>query len=186
MAKTVIPTSGQWSTIAGFLNSNFDQPDICRIGWYNYNDQTTSTTPIAVTSGVPVYLTNDATGTLTQKQEIVGTTEIWDSVTNAFDFSDFKNGDMVNIRVDLEVTTTAANQKADLFLEAGIGGFNYDIQFASGQFKTAGVNKVGRYNFIAIFDDNTRLNPAKFRFESDGNASIKVLGWLIKCETRGL
>lgn len=186
MAKQTIPTSGLWGTIAGLLNGNFNEPDICRIGWYNYSDTATGTTPISLTANTPAYLTNDGAGSLTQSAPVSDVTDAWDTVAQSFDFSELSNGDMVNIRVDAQVTTTSANQQVDLVLELGIGGFNYDIPFASGQFKNAGTKQVNRYNFVAIFDDNTRLNEGKFRIVSDSSATVTVLGWLVKIERRGL
>lgn len=158
-----------------------------KTGFLNYNDSATATTPISITGGGGfTTLTNDALGSLTNTSyPPTGITNIWDSVTNSFDFSELSFGDMVEIRFDAELTTTVVNTEiiVELFLGTGVG--SYTIPFiTANNYKTAGTYKLNRYNGIYIVDSNTRDNPAYFKLSSDQNCTVKVNGWYCKINKR--
>lgn len=151
------------------------------IGVVDYSDNATQTTPINVAANTPVYLTNDTLGAFTNRAYLPeGVTDVWDSSLNQFDFSELSLGDVVDIRLDLEITTTTANQVGSIVLELGIGGASYDIPFISTTVKTAGSHPLNRFNSVYMGDNNTLLNSAKFRVESDASATVKVNGWYCK------
>jgi len=161
--------------------------DNIRGGVIDYNDLATTTTPISVSSGlVDVDITNDGLGSFTNKAYApVGVTDIWDSTTNLFDFSQLAVGDMVDIRLDLTVTTTSPNQLVEIDLVLGVGGFQYSIPFSRNSYKNASAQNVNRYNGIYMGDLNTLNNPAKFVVRSDSPALIVVNGWYCKILKRG-
>lgn len=152
------------------------------IGWADYNDSTTATTPISVTGGAGyVDITNDGAGVYSNSAYLpVGVTDIWNTTTNLFDFSSMKLGDMIDIRLDLDITTTAVNQEVDVVLELGIGGNSYDIPFASSDRKSTGLYNINQFNGIYIGDNNTLNNGGKFKIQSDGDLTVKVNGWYCK------
>jgi len=164
--------SGVWST----------PPGRTEVGFIDYNDAATAGTPIAVTGGAGyVDLTNDGLGAFTNKlYPPSGVLEVWDAGTDRFDWSDLELGDMVDIRLDIEVTTTGANQVFDIVLELGTGGFAYNIPFEQALVKSAQAVDVNRYNGVYLGDANTLDNGAKFRIQSDGNATVVVRGWYCK------
>lgn len=153
-------------------------PNLRTIGWVDYNDAATTVTPIAFTAGVEAKLTNDTLGAFTNTAYLPdGVTSIWNPTTNQYDWSQLSNGDMIEIRFDGEVTTTAVNQTIDVLLYLAIGGATYSVPFIAGQqFKTAGTYRLIRWLGIYLGDNNTSQNPAEFRIVSDGNGSIKVNG----------
>lgn len=160
--------------------------DNCRIGFFDYNDLATATTPISVTGGVETKLTNDGAGPQTIKTYApVGVTDIWDEVNDDFDFSELSNGDMIDIRVDLEVTTSVINQEFSVDMNAGIGGFPYVIPLIKAEFKTAGAQQVSSFRGFYIGDDNTRLNPAEIVINSASDCDVKINGWYCKILIRG-
>lgn len=148
-------------------------------GFFDYNDMGTTLTPINVpNTGLYVDLTNDGLGNFTNKNfKPDGVDDIWNSTTNRFDFSQLKLGDMVNIRLDIEVTTTQPNQLVDVDLELGVGASPYDILFNKGYYKTAGANDINRFQSIYMGDNNTLLNPARMKIRSDDLATVVVRGW---------
>lgn len=151
------------------------------IGVVDYSDSTTSTTPINVTSGVPAYLTNDTLGTFTNKTYLPeGVTDVWDAALNQFDFNELSLGDVVDIRLDVEVVTTSANQDVKIVLELGIGGSVYEVPFLSTTAKVAGTHPLNRYNSVYMGDSNTLTNGAKFKITTDSAATVKVNGWYCK------
>lgn len=158
-------------------------------GQVDYNDNATSTTPISVpNTNTYVYLTNDGAGTYTNKlhSPFNVTPEIWDTTNNEFNFTGLKLGDVVEIRLDLQITTTAPNQFVDIDLELGIGGGSYDILFGKTVFKTAGVQDFNRYNTVYMGDTNTLNNPAKFKIRSEDTATVVVRGWALVVTQRGI
>lgn len=158
------------------------------IGYADYNDSATATTPINLVANTPVYLTNDALGSNTKDrlQTGIGADSLWDSTENKFDWfaAGLQLDDMVDIRLDIQVTTTAANQSYEVFLEmATDSGSSYPIPFASGTVKTAGAKDVNRYNGVYMGDNITLNNKARFRIVSDAAATVVVRGWYVKVIT---
>lgn len=184
MAKQNIPNSGLWSSIASILNANFGQPSF---GVYDYNDAGTSVTPISLSPGVWVPLTNDGLGPFTNKDYAhpdVG--DVWDVGTNAFDFTGMELGDTIDIRLDISVTTTAQNQVIDVNLSVNDGGVGeYAVPFiVEAPYKASGTREVIRWNGIYMGDANTRDNPARFMIRSPSAGSVTVNGWYCRVSKR--
>jgi hypothetical protein len=155
-------------------------------GLLDYNDLATATTPISHTGGATTPLTNDEAGAFTNKlYPPVGVTDVWDAINDEFDWSELKLGDMVDIRLDIVVTTSSANQEITVELELGQGGFSYRIPFIQLFYKTSGVKKVGAFIGLYMGDTNTLDNKGQFIFTSANNADIKVNGWFCKIIRRG-
>jgi len=160
-----------------------------RVGVYDYNDATTSGSPIALTTaGTWYYLTNDGAGAYTNKTyALTGVPDIFDTSTGAFDFSLLDLGDTVDIRVDVTVTTSGTGHAIDLSIEAGIGGTSYSIPFSSQQYyKSSGAHQIAVFNSIYIGDANTKGNPAKLRMKSDSTGdTVVVNGWYVRVIKKG-
>jgi hypothetical protein len=81
-----------------------ESPDGFSGGWADYNDTATTGSPIAVTA-VPAVLTNDGLGVNTNTAYLPiggnGITQLWNTSSNGFDFSDLNVGDMLEIRMDI-------------------------------------------------------------------------------------
>ena len=157
------------------------------IGFFDYADLATQTTPISVVGGSSVgdlwtYLPNDALGANTNKTyRPAGVNDVWDAATGKFDWEDLILGDMVDLRLDVTITTTSANQSIALFLEmATDSGTPYNIPFAQGIVKTAGTNIVNQYNGVYMGSSSTLNNRARFKVSSDANATVTVNGWYCK------
>ena len=164
--------SGTWTTLAAGTI----------IGFLDYNDATTASTPISFTGGGGyVYLTNDGAGAYTNKTYTpVGVTDVWDAATNKFDWNELELGDMLDIRLDLDVTTTGANAAFDVVLELATDASAYDILFDQQLVKSASTVKVNKFNGIYMGDTNTLNNKARFKIQSDANGTVVVNGWYCK------
>ncbi len=150
------------------------------MGFFDYNDTGTSVTPIQFSGTGFSYLTNDEAGSFTNNSyPPTNVTDVWDSSTNQFDFSELELGSNVQYRIDLSITTTTPNQVVEIILELGIGGtLTYELSVHREQFKLAGTFNVVKSNFIYMGDTNTRDNPAKFKIKSDASGSVEVNGWV--------
>ena len=190
MAQNTIPTSGLWSAIAGYINDNFSEVYSSNqySGVYDYNDLATTGSPIAVTAGTWVALTNDGNGTYTNTTYgISSIPNIFNTTTNAFDFSSLSLGDSVDIRADLSITTNSPNQLVELDMFAGTGGSAYQVPLLTPvQFKAAGTHRLIAFNSGYMGDANTKDNPANIQIKSDDSASVVVNGWYIRVIRRGI
>lgn len=158
------------------------------MGFWDYNDLATTTTPISLTSGVATALTNDGLGTFTNKTfRLSSVVDIWDSSTNQFDFTDLVSGDTVDMRLDVTVTTTGANHNIAIDLELGLGGFPYTLRIDDHDFKTAGTYQLTAWYGIYVGDANTKDNGGRFALTADSAGdSVVVNGWYIRAVTRGV
>jgi hypothetical protein len=150
-------------------------------GIFDYNDAATAITPIAITGGAGyTFLTNDEAGAFTNKlYPPYGVTDVWDVNNQCFDFSQLPLGSKVEIRLDLEITTSGPNTQIEIDLELGIGNFPYDIQWASRFVKASGTGRAVVTSFVYMGDSNTLNFPAKFKIQSDTNMDVVVNGWAI-------
>ncbi len=177
LLEQLLLTNRNKSTLEPFAPADWVQH-----GLYDYNDAATATTPISVpATSTLTELTNDAAGEYTNKTyALPDVADVWDATNNRFDFSSLSLGDKVEIRLDVQVTTTAAYQDIDIVLVMAEGTeFEYEIPFINLNFKTAQANDLNRFNAIYMGDENTLGNYAKFKIKSDAAATVIVNGWFV-------
>ncbi len=167
-------------------SSSIPTAEIFNGGFADYNDSTTSGTPISLSAGVPTVLTNDGAGAFTNKTYIpTGVTDVWDDV-DSFDWSDLELGDMLDIRMDIFLTTGSPNTTVEVDLHLGTGVGAYTIPFVTdADFKDAGTHTINKYNGIYMGDTNTLNNGGQFKITCDKNSTAVVNGWYIKIIRRG-
>ena len=156
--------------------------------WADYADTATTGTPINVTA-VPAVLTNNGLGvdTNTTYSPVGGNgiTQLWDTSSNGFDFSDLNVGDMLDIRMDISVIIASINTVVDVNLHMGSGG-SITVPFISDQnYKATGTFEVIRYMGIYIGSTDVRDNLAQLKINADKNCTCTVNGWYIKAIRRG-
>lgn len=161
--------------------------DMWDFGAFYYADLTTATTAITVpVGGAFVVLTNDGDGSETYKSRPDGVTEIYNDATNQFDFSELALGDMVDIRVDIEFTTTAVNQEIDLVLETSQPtGLTTIPVITKKNIKAISTVSLSPNVSIFIGDTDTRDQPGQFKIASAVAGTCKVKGWFCKVTKRG-
>ena len=157
-------------------------------GIYDYNDSSTSSSPIILTDANTQYqLTNDAQGQFTNKQFALSSVDdLWDVNTNRFDFTGLQLGDTVDLRIDLTYTTLQTNTAINLDLELGLGLFPYQLRMIDEQNK----KDADTYNHVIFFsvymgDTNTLNSPARLLMEADKpNVEVTVNGWYLRAMKR--
>jgi hypothetical protein len=174
------------TTIKGYIGTA--SPDGFSGGWADYADVATTGSPIAV-SAVPAVLTNDGLGVDTNTAYLPiggnGITQLWDTSSNGFDFSDLNVGDMVDIRMDISVIIASTNTVVDVNLLMGTGG-SVVVPFISDQnYKATGTFEVIRYMGIYIGSTDVRDTLAQLKIEADKACTCTVHGWYIKAIRRG-
>lgn len=180
-------TSNQIPIANGLGGAPFTTPpySFVKVGWYDYNDLTTQTTPIALAViGTKYDLTNDAAGPNTNTSfGLPGVANLWNAGTGRFVFTGLAIGDTLDIRVDTHYITTAANTALSMELELATGtGTPIIVPLISQlNFKTAGTYQVVQNRSFYIGSALVRDNPARIRVFSDSaGSSIKVNGWFIR------
>lgn len=170
---------------AEFENSPYSAT---KFGFWDYNDTATQTTPIALSvAGTEYQLTNNGLGVnSTTVFKLPGVDNVFNTSTNYFDFTDLSIGDTVDMRVDLSVTTTGANNVLELLLELGIGVAPFKLSFASLYVKTASTTNIVITCPFYIGSALTRDNPARLLMKNDSTgATVKVNGWYVRVLTNG-
>ena len=174
------------TTIKGYIGTA--SPDGFSGGWADYADVTTTGSPIAV-SAVPAVLTNDGLGVDTNTAYLPiggnGITQLWNTSSNGFDFSDLNVGDMVDIRMDISVVIASVNTVVGINLLMGSGG-SVVVPFISDQnYKATGTFKTIRYMGLYIGSTDVRDTLAQLKIEADKACTCTVHGWYIKATRRG-
>lgn len=153
-----------------------------QIGFADYNDAATGVTPINVAATTWVKLTNDKLGPNTKTDALPdGVTNLWNNVTNQLVLTELPVNTMVELRADLIVTTTAANQVVKFSGQFAIGNpIEFGLESSANQFKTAGAQKLVINGSFYIGSEPVRTNPAEFRIWSDATCTVRVNGWYIR------
>ncbi len=160
-------------------------------GFWDYNDLATLTTPITIPgTGAWTPLTNDGEGansnSANKPTDIVN---VYDVLTDLFDFSELAIGDRLEIRLDLLLTTTSVNTEIEVQLDVGQGSAsNFTQSYISpSNFKSTVIDSpLNRYNFVYIGGQDIIDNPAQFQMRADSECTVKVVGWACSFETRSV
>lgn len=165
-----------------------DISEIVRMGFWDYNDTATTSSPIALTTGADIPLTNNELGANTNKTyKLSDVGDIWNASTDRFDFTDLNLGDTVDIRTDATVTTTTNNTVIELKFEGGIGGTPFQLDMGRVYFKSPGTYNLNNFYSVYMGDANFNDNPARLIMVSDaGSATCVVNGWYVRAFKRGL
>lgn len=172
-------TNNQVLVSDGDGTTSFRQPTM--MGWYNY-DHAGATVPL--TSAATFYdLINDAAGVNNDITfAISGAPTIWNAGTSRFDFTNLVIGDVLEMRVDVVVTTTSVNTALDLVLELAVGsGTPVELPIvAHRDIKAAGTYQL-TFN-IPFFIGSTLIknNPARLKAKADKTGTtVDINGWFV-------
>lgn len=149
------------------------------MGWFDYN-ASGALSSVTLTANVWNPIENDAGGPFTlTSYGPTGIDRVWDESTNLFDWSQLSLGDTVDIRFDIEVTTTVPNEtiEVDLVMAKGTSS-EYRITFIPLlTSKNATTVKLSRYQGVYMGNVDTLSGGAQFEVRTDAAATMKVNGW---------
>lgn len=154
--------------------------DSARAGWIAFING--DLTPINIPAGVETKITLDAdSGAVIDEFTPQGVTKLWDSTANQFDFSELAVGDMLDIRIDGELTNTGINESFSLSLVAAIGtAEEFVLPFSSGVRFVPGTSIVSRYNGLFMGTPEIVSSPAELRITSSSDSSGFLMDMYIK------
>jgi hypothetical protein len=154
-----------------------------QLGIYDYANTLTSQS----FTGTAIKLNNNGAGANTNLDyKFNAIPAIYNTTTNFLKFDSLQLGDKVDVRTDITVTTTTANQDVDIYLDVALGtATNYQIYLCRRNFKTAGtyvINDVS--NWLYIGNTDTRDYNCAVMFDSDANATVLNNGVAISVTKR--
>jgi len=154
------------------------------VGWQDYDDATTATTPITLPLADTWYkLTNDGAGSRSSEEfRVNGKPLIWNTDTSQFYFGDLFIGGMQFLRTSFFVETPSANTEIEVRLRMAIGsGIDYSIPVYQRYLKAG--NKKYQFSpvtFFTIDNPQTRDFPAEIQIRADvAGCEVEVDGWKI-------
>jgi len=153
-------------------------------GFIDYNDTSTTSTPLVLSSDVWTTIPNDGLGSFsndTYKPD--GVTELMNVATGAIDPTELILGDTMLIRNDFVVTPGTNNTLLEFRYTLGTGGGAYTLEKIIGRLDSGSGNP---YRFslatdlIYLGDLNTRDNPIILQAKLSANGTLINAGSAIQ------
>jgi len=165
--------------------TSFSKPikSIQNLGTYDY----ANSLPSQSFTGTALKINNNGGGANTNLNfKFDAIPNIFNTTTNFLEFDALELGDKVDVRADLTITTTTANQDVDIYLDVALGtGSNYQIFLCRRNFKTAGTYSVNDIsNWLYIGNTDTKDYNCALMFDSDANATVLNNGMVINVTKR--
>lgn len=167
---TIINGNGS-NGIGGYGGSN---------GIADYNDTSTSTTPLSLVADTWTTIPNDGAGAFTNLSYLPsGVTSLMNTSTGAFDFSELALGDNCFIRNDFTVNPNTNNALLELRYQLGSGANIYTLETIIGRLDS-GSGQPYRFSLspdmIYMGDLNTKDNPIILQLKLSTNGSVVNAG----------
>ena len=153
-------------------------------GFIDYNDTSTTTTPLVLSSGVWTTVPNDGLGAASNDTYAPnGVTELMNVVTGAIDTSELSLGDSIIIRNDYVVTPGTNNTLLEFRYSLGTGGGVYTLEKIVGRLDS-GSGQPYRFSLatdlIYMGDLNTKDNPIILQAKLSANGTLINAGSAIQ------
>ena len=154
-------------------------------GFIDYNDTSTSTTPISLVADTWTTIPNDGLGAFTNKtyKPDGNVVELMDNSTGAIDPTGLALGDTILIRNDFTVTPGTNNASLEFRYQLGTGAGSYTLEKRLGRLDEGSGNP---YRFslnpdlIYMGDTNTRNNPITLQVKLSTSGTLVNAGSVIQ------
>ena len=153
-------------------------------GFIDYNDTSTTTTPLVLSSDVWTTIPNNGAGAFTNyTYKPSGITELMNVVTGAIDPAELVLGDTILIRNDYTITPGTNNTLLEFRYALGGGGSTYTLEKIIGRLDSGSGNP---YRFslvpdlIYIGDLNTKDNPIEIQVRLSASGTLVNAGTVIQ------
>ena len=173
--KLIVVENNQWSFAdAGLLG-----------GFMDYNDNSTSTTPVTLVADTWTTIPNDGLGGFTNKsyKPDGDVTELMDTSTGAIDPTGLHLGDTMLIRNDFTVNPNTNNASLEFRYQLGTGGGAYTLGKRLGRLDE-GSGTDYRFSLspdlIYMGDTNTRDNPITLQVKLTSGGTLVNAGTVIQ------
>lgn len=151
-----------------------------RDGIGDYNDTSTSATPLTLTADTWTDIPNDGLGAFTNLNFLPSdVTQLIDTTTGYLDLTELNFGDTVFIRNDYSVTPSTNNSLLTLRYVLGTGLGEYTLEKVVGRLDS-GSGQPYRFSLtpdmIYVGDSNTKDNPVKLQVKLSTNGTLVNAG----------
>ena len=138
-------------------------------GFFDYNDTATAVTPITLPADTWVTVTNNGLGAFSNSSyPPTDVTNLMNTMTGDFDFSELELGDNVLVRNDFTVTPSVDNSVLELRYQLGTGPDAYTLEHIEAQYQS-GSGKPYRSSLVPhmvyMGDTNTQGNPVRLQLK---------------------
>ncbi|HAW76377.1 MAG TPA: hypothetical protein DCW74_11670 [Alteromonas australica] len=150
-----------------------------KFGFIDYNDTSTSASPILLVADEWTDIPNDGLGAFTNKLYTPeGVSELLDTSTGYLDFSDIALGSEIIVRNDFTVTPGTNNALLEARYLLGVGAGEYALQFWSERLDNGSGIGYQRVTSFPIYmgDTNTQSNPAKLQIKLSTTGTVVNAG----------
>lgn len=150
-----------------------------RFGFMDYNDSSTSTTPLTLTADTWTNVPNDGAGAFTNKTyKPNGVSEVLDVSTGFLDFTDLPLGSEIIVRNDFTITPLTNNALLEARYLLGSGAGEYPLQFWSERLDSGSGIPYQRVTSFPIYmgDNNTKNNPGKMQIRLSTSGTMVNAG----------
>lgn len=152
-------------------------------GFIDYNDTSTTTTPLVLAADTWVNVPNDGLGAFSNSASApAGITQLMDTSNGKIDPTQLKIGSHILIRNDIRVTPAVNQGFLQFRYELGTGGNIYHLTHMIGVLGNGGGLEYDLefLDFIYMGDENTRGNPITLQINSSEQATCINLGCVIE------
>tara|TARA_R100000084_G_scaffold108987_1_gene73404 strand:- start:23114 stop:23725 length:612 start_codon:yes stop_codon:yes gene_type:complete len=164
--------SGTWMSVAELHH-----------GIADYNDTSTSSTPVSLAADTWTTLPNDGLGSFTIENLPSGVTTLLDSSTGAIDITELTQYSTLSVRPDFTVTPDSNNADLEFRFLLGAGASQYSLPSSLGRLdQGAGVayRRSGVLLGIYAGDSNTIDNPIFLQVKLSSTGSVVNAGMYIE------
>lgn len=159
------------------VNDNFTELYDKKFGVWNYQHDGGSQ---AITSSVWTPVENDGLGANTITTFALSGVDIYDLMSQRFDYTDLTLADSIEYRVDGDITTTSAYQVVQLRVVISFGDLNIPLNLYYNTFKAAGTYPVFATLRSPLLTESVRTNPARIEIFTDAGATLDLKGYNIQ------
>jgi hypothetical protein len=184
--NTAIPPFGNATTAGVRTNFTSAKTEIealqTKLGFVNYNDALTAVTPITMPAATWVKLTNNKLGPSTVTSVLPGgITNLWSTVNNQLIFTEVPLLSVLELRIDVEITTVGTNREVKLAIDFAIGSAGaFTLPVFEMVYRNAGAHQIVVNIPFYIGSANTRDFPAEIKAINEVAGTAKVNGWFIQ------
>ena len=152
-------------------------------GFADYNDTSTSATPVTLDDNVWTDIPNNGAGAFTNIKLPTGVTRLLDSNTGAILVDELPIGSSIIIRMDYTVTPTTNNAALDFRYTLGSGAGAYTLETTVNRLDEGSGREYRQAlvtHYIYVGDDNTKDNPIQPQVKLSGGGTMVNAGMVIE------
>jgi len=140
----------------------------------------------AITSSVWTPVENDGLGANTITTFALTGVDIYDLMSQRFDYNDLTLADSIEYRFDGNVTTTSVNQVVAVRLVISYGSLNIPLTFIYNTFKSVGTYPLFGSLRSPLLTESVRTNPARMEIYSDDALTLDLKGYNIQVNKQNM